>query len=133
MVKPDKDNIRFKFKVLAPEEKNNTTFYSFGCNLFLGVSHRLFKLIFEKSVTELKKKNKKAPEEIITDKFYVPQKYYKVIKTAVQKPFKDVIKQVGLQGIGVFEWDVYGAVFEKEQGVWIITVVVKGLCEDQRK
>lgn len=125
--------IDYHFKLLNKDCDKNTTYHDYGLNLFLGVSHRMFKMIFDKSIQELRKKKKNTPDEILEDKFNVPERFYKTLKTSITKQFIQIKREVAKDDIIIIDWDVKGGIFEKTGDVWIITILVKGRCRDDRK
>jgi hypothetical protein len=124
---------QYHFKLIGPGEDQGHKYYDYGCNFFLGVGHRMFKMIFDKSIAELKKKGQATPDTIMLDRFVVPKRFHKLIFQSIVTQYKDMKKQVSRDGIKVIEGDVDNAVFEKKNNVWIITILVKGRCKDERE
>lgn len=123
-------SFNFDFKVVTPTR--------YECVLSSDVKNRMMSSIFQKTRAKLNKKSGGLldldgadPER--KDSFEIEARFLNLVGTALHKPIKDVVNQVGEDGIVVMTNNIDKAWFERKVDKnWLLKVKITGDFSDER-
>lgn len=104
---------------------------TFQVDFTMTAQAKLINIIFGRVKGKL---NRKDIDKDYTDmeEFEVPESYHNLVRVALKKPMKNVIKKVGARGIRVMTHNIKQASFKKIEKDWFINIRVTGDFIDER-
>jgi len=122
----------YEFELITPTD--------YSCNLNLKIESKIMRLIFQKSMTTLRRKhNIKLGDSVDiknkfddVDEFSIDSKFHHMLKVLCRKTFSDVSAEIKNMKVEVLDNKILGANFKKVGEKWQIQIKLIGNCIDKR-
>jgi len=101
-----------------------TSLTDYEARFTLDVSGKVFDKVFNEAIKHTK--HEKNIDTSLIEKFDVPEKFYGTMHLGIDRPYKDMKREVAEDGIIVNNSRVKKAVFERHNNVWTIIITTTG-------